>query len=222
LAGSSSSHKATERESKYKKEKGDGPSGLLKPYSAKRDFKQTSEPSGSAKSKIQEGAKKLFVIQKHEASRLHYDFRLEMQGVLRSWAVPKGPPTKKGERRLAMHVEDHPMDYARFEGTIPSGNYGAGTVMVWDIGTYEVENSHAVKAYHAGKITMTLKGKKLKGEWTLVRAGKDKYGKESWFLIKTGDAAPEITSRKDDQSALTSRTMKQIARAGDAEWISNR
>jgi bifunctional non-homologous end joining protein LigD len=221
VAGISSTRKTTERESRHRKEEND-PSRLLKPYNAKRDFKQTSEPSGASKSKTSQGKEKLFVIQKHQASQLHYDFRLEMQGVLRSWAVPKGPPTKKGERRLAMHVEDHPMDYARFEGTIPRGNYGAGTVMVWDIGTYEVESDHPVRSYHAGKIKMTLKGKKLKGEWTLVRAGKDKYGKESWFLIKTGNGAPAISSKKDDQSALTSRTMKQIGDARDAEWISNR
>ena len=145
-----------------------------------------------------------------------------MQGVLRSWAVPKGPPTAKGERRLAMHVEDHPMDYARFEGTIPPKNYGAGTVMVWDIGTYTVEDQNPVHAYHAGKIKMTLKGKKLKGQWTLVRNGKDKYGKESWFLLKTQEAVSPITPRQDDKSALTGRTMKQIEQAKDAEWISNR
>lgn len=222
IAGMSPGMKATGRESKFRKPKKDENSDLLRTYQRKRDFKQTKEPSGGNSGESKAGDSPLFVIQKHQASRLHYDFRIEMQGVLRSWAVPKGPPTGKGERRLAMHVEDHPMDYARFEGTIPSGNYGAGTVMVWDIGTYEVESDHPVRAYHAGKIKMKLKGKKLKGEWTLVRAGKDKYGKESWFLIKTGDAVPAITSRKDDQSALTSRTMKQIAAARDAEWISNR
>src|ERR671936_2253092 len=104
---------------------------LLKKYRSMRDFGDTPEPSGG---KPKRTKLPIFVIQKHQASHLHYDFRLEMEGVLRSWAVPKGPPTEKMERRLAMHVEDHPMDYARFEGIIPAGNYGAGTVMVWDIG----------------------------------------------------------------------------------------
>ena len=191
----------------------DSDRGLLRTYNEKRNFSQTSEPSGKGSTEKEKRDDLLFVIQKHQASQLHYDFRLEMQGVLRSWAVPKGPPTKKGERRLAMHVEDHPMDYARFEGTIPPGNYGAGTVMVWDIGTYNVEEDHPVRAYHAGKIKMQLKGKKLKGQWTLVRAGKDKYGKESWFLLKTEAESSPISTKRDDQSALTGRTMKQIESA---------
>jgi len=194
----------------------------IKAYDAKRDFTQTKEPPGATKEK--KSKELLFVIQKHEASRLHYDFRLEMEGVLRSWAVPKGPPTEKMERRLAMHVEDHPMDYARFEGIIPKGNYGAGTVMVWDIGTYSVAEENPVKAYYSGKIPLRLNGKKLKGDWTLVRAWKreDQDGKQSWLLLKTGESAPHISSKKDDQSVLTGRTMKQIAKDSDAEWISNR
>src|SRR5262249_46799419 len=152
-------------------------------YNEKRNFKQTPEPPGRVK-KADAQSEKMFVIQKHDASRLHYDFRLEMQGVLRSWAVPKGPPTSKADKRLAMHVEDHQMDYAKFEGTIAPGNYGAGTVMVWDIGTYEVEDDSPEKAYYAGKIPMVLHGKKLKGKWLLVRAGeKDRYGKERWLLM---------------------------------------
>jgi bifunctional non-homologous end joining protein LigD len=220
VATLASSSKATERESKYRKDKPDKKNSLLQKYKAKRDFARTAEPAGKVAK--QKGEEHLFVIQKHQASHLHYDFRLEMQGVLRSWAVPKGVPTQKGERRLAMHVEDHPMDYARFEGTIPPGNYGAGTVMVWDIGTYEGLGDHPVRAYHAGKINMLLKGKKLKGQWTLVRAGKDKYGKESWFLLKTEKSVRAIGPRKEDSSALSGRSMKQIETAKDAEWISNR
>jgi bifunctional non-homologous end joining protein LigD len=200
-------------------EKGDT---TLKAYNAKRDFTKTQEPPPS-KAEPKEGKELLFVIQKHQASHLHYDFRLEMEGVLRSWAVPKGIPTTKGEKRLAMHVEDHPMNYAKFEGTIPPENYGAGTVMVWDIGTYEVADGHPVGSYYKGKIPLILKGKKLKGEWVLVKSGMSKdSGKESWLLLKTGDDAPPISPKKDDESALTGRTMKQIAAENDAQWISNR
>src|SRR5216110_1521408 len=116
---------------------------LLKKYRQMRDFGDTPEPSGGKPKKTK---LPMFVIQKHAASHLHYDFRLEMEGVLRSWAVPKRPPTTRGETRLAMHVEDHPMDYARFEGVIPKGQYGGGTVMVWDIGTYEVKDAHPAAA----------------------------------------------------------------------------
>src|SRR5262245_34910625 len=138
----------------------------LKEYKAKRNFRRTHEPSGGgARQKTAE--EHFFVVQKHDATRLHYDFRLAMEGVLKSWAVPKGFPAKKGDRRLAVQVEDHPMDYAHFEGTIPAGNYGAGTVMVWDMGNYDVKGGDQAMA--EGKLHLTLKGKKLKGEWTLVR-----------------------------------------------------
>jgi len=147
-----------------------------------------------------------------------------MEGVLRSWAVPKGPPLEQGQARLAMHVEDHPMDYARFEGTIPQGQYGGGTVMVWDSGTYQVREGNPAGAYYSGKIALELKGKKLKGTWALVRTDRGEGdGKESWLLIKTGSNARPISARRDDASALTGRSMEQIATdKKSAEWVSNR
>jgi len=204
-----------------KKPEGGKQDGSLKAYNTMRDFTQTKEPPGKKKEKSAAGDL-MFVIQKHEARQLHYDFRLEMEGVLLSWAVPKGIPTEKGDKRLAMHVEDHPMDYARFEGIIPKGNYGAGTVMVWDIGTYSVEDGHPVKDYYSGKIPLIMNGKKLKGRWTLVRTKKDQYGKESWLLLKSEESMTAFTKKRDDQSAITGRSMKQIEAAKDAEWISNR
>src|SRR4051812_17748338 len=140
----------------------------LREYKAKRNFRRTSEPAGGARKKPP-AKEPFFVVQKHDATRLHYDFRLEMEGVLKSWAVPKGFPATRGDRRLAVQVEDHPIDYAQFEGTIPEGNYGAGTVMVWDIGTFAVSGDNPLQALKTGKLHLTLRGKKLKGEWTLVR-----------------------------------------------------
>jgi bifunctional non-homologous end joining protein LigD len=158
------------------------------------------------------------VIQKHAASRLHYDFRLAMEGVLKSWAVPKGPPLEANEKRLAMATEDHPMDYARFEGTIPRGEYGGGTVMVWDIGTYEVLDGN----YWKGKLHVALNGKKLKGEWVLVKRATGNGKENSWLLIKAHETQKPMTTKQQDSSALTGRSMEQIARAGDAIWHSNR
>ena len=195
----------------------------LKDYRAKRDFTRTAEPSGAKAGKSAEAKALMFVIQKHAASHLHYDFRLEMEGVLRSWAVPKRPPTTRGETRLAMHVEDHPMDYARFEGVIPKGQYGGGTVMVWDIGTYEAKEANPVAAYHQGKIKMELKGMKLKGEWTLVRDKRtEKDAKQRWLLIKTGSDTRPISAKADDGSAITGRSMRQIAQEQSATWQSHR
>ncbi|MDB6027302.1 MAG: polymerase LigD, ligase domain protein [Verrucomicrobiales bacterium] len=197
----------------------------LKEYKRKRNFGQTSEPRarvpvGPAK-KV---AKKLmFVIQKHDATRLHYDFRLEMEGVLKSWAVPKGPPTVRGDKRLAVQVEDHPFDYAKFEGTIPEGNYGAGTVMVWDIGTYSVSGDDPLKGLREGKLHIHLEGKKLKGEWALVRMkprpGEDKA---TWLMFKAGEDAKPLSAKKEDESVLTGRSMKQIESQNTAQWKSSR
>jgi bifunctional non-homologous end joining protein LigD len=183
----------------------------LSTYAAKRDFTRTREPVG-ARGRNREISEHLFVIQKHAARRLHYDFRLAMENVLRSWAVPKGLPVEQGDRRLAVHVEDHPLEYANFEGTIPKGEYGGGTVMVWDFGTYRVIDGDPVAGYKSGKLHLELNGKKLKGQWALVRGRRrDEEKSEPWFLIKTGASARPISARRDDQSAVTGRTMKQIA-----------
>ena len=193
----------------------------LKEYKRKRDFRQTAEPPPRL---AKHSAKKLmFVIQKHDATRLHYDFRLEMEGVLKSWAVPKGPPMVRGEKRLAVEVEDHPFDYAKFEGTIPEGNYGAGTVMVWDIGTYTVQAEDPLKALRDGKLHLVLEGKKLNGEWALVRM-KPRPGddKPTWLLFKSGEDAKPLSAKKEDESVLTGRSMRQIASQNKAQWKSSR
>ena len=195
----------------------------LKRYQAKRNFRHTTEPAGRSRKKPAEPKAPFFVVQKHDATRLHYDFRLEMDGVLKSWAVPKGFPTTHGDRRLAVEVEDHPIDYAQFEGTIPEGNYGAGTVMVWDIGPYEVSGDDPLRALKSGKLHLTLRGKKLKGEWTLVRMRpREHEDKSQWLLLKSGEDLPQISARADDQSVLTRRSMKKIASENDAQWQSNR
>ncbi|MEP6810886.1 MAG: non-homologous end-joining DNA ligase, partial [Chthoniobacterales bacterium] len=193
----------------------------LREYAAKRDFRQTVEPSAAPIEEAKPGAHHRFVIQKHAASHLHYDWRLEMQGVLRSWAVPKGPPTELREARLAMHVEDHPLAYEKFEGTIPKGNYGGGTVMVWDYGLYDDITGNAAAAFHAGKMHVVLQGQKLKGEWILV---KDKREPESnkWLLIKAGESMKPISKKIDDTSAISGRPMAKIATDNDAQWKSSR
>ena len=188
----------------------------LETYRAKRNFSRTPEPAPRPVRRSSQGSRRRFVIQKHAASRLHYDFRLEMNDVLKSWAVPKGLPYALAERRLAMATEDHPLDYLEFEGTIPRGQYGGGTVMVWDIGTYEVIDG----SYQAGKLRVFLEGRKLRGEWTLVRTG-DGDGRK-WLIIKTGSAHDAVSPRRDDASALTRRTMARIAEDNDAQWESNR
>src|SRR5437763_14790779 len=137
----------------------------LTEYKRKRDFKKTNEPSGKPVPKKIKGASR-FVIQKHAARRLHYDFRLEMESVLKSWALPKGLPCKRGEKHLAVEVEDHPIEYEDFEGVIPEGQYGGGTVMVWDRGTYYVYGEQPIKSLREGKLHLLLDGKKAKGEWT--------------------------------------------------------
>src|SRR5262245_33718262 len=193
----------------------------LTEYKRKRDFKKTSEPAGKPTLKKVKGASR-FVIQKHAARRLHYDFRLEMEGVLKSWALPKGLPWKRSEKHLAVEVEDHPIEYEEFEGVIPEGQYGGGTVMVWDRGTYYVYGEQPLKSLREGKLHLLVDGKKAKGEWTLVRIRGREGEKNQWLILKTGDDAKPISSNLDDESVKTGRTMKQIAEERDAEWQSHR
>jgi len=193
----------------------------LEEYKRKRDFKKTAEPAGKPLPKKVKGASR-FVIQKHAARRLHYDFRLEMDGVLKSWALPKGLPWKRGEKHLAVEVEDHPIEYEDFEGIIPEGQYGGGTVMVWDQGNYHVYGEQPMKSLRDGKLHLVLDGEKAKGEWTLVRIRGRDDAKNQWLVLKTaGDATPP-SKKLEDQSVKTGRTMKQIAEDRDAEWKSNR
>lgn len=195
----------------------------LEKYVAKRDFKKTTEPK-SGKSKDKE--KLLFVIQKHDASRLHYDFRLEMEGVLKSWAVPKGPSTDPKTKRLAMMVEDHPFDYRTFEGIIPKGEYGGGTVIVWDEGTYEpieeikgkkAQEKHLLQQLKSGSVKIKLHGKKLKGEYALVKT--HGMGENGWLLIKHKDefASPKDIT-KEDKSVLSGKTLETIEETSNKVW----
>jgi bifunctional non-homologous end joining protein LigD len=192
----------------------------LAEYKKKRNFTVTAEPSGKPLPKLVKGACR-FVIQKHDASRLHYDFRLEMNGVLKSWAVPKGLPWEKGEKHLAVEVEDHPVEYATFEGIIPQGQYGGGTVMVWDRGQYHVYGEDPKKALRDGRLHLVMDGEKAKGEWALIRTRMD-GAKSQWLLLKSGESIKPISKKRDDESVKTGRTMAQIASQKDAEWQSNR
>jgi bifunctional non-homologous end joining protein LigD len=192
------------------------PAAALQEYRKKRDFLKTPEPRPIVAKARADNERRPFVVQKHAASHLHYDFRLEMEGVLKSWAVPKGIPFAPGEKRLAVATEDHPVDYLKFEGTIPQGQYGGGTVMVWDIGSYKVLDGN----YYKGKLKVSLDGEKLKGEWTLVKAATQ--GDKNWLMIKTGDTLPSPGGSKSDSSALTNRSMEQIAKDNTATWQSNR
>ena len=193
----------------------------LQEYKRKRNFSVTAEPAGGKPlPKAVKGACS-YVIQKHDATRLHYDFRLEMEGVLKSWAVPKGLPTKKGEKHLAVEVEDHPVEYATFEGIIPKGQYGGGTVMVWDRGTYYVYGEDPLQALKDGRMHIVLHGEKAHGEWALIRTRMD-ADKPQWLLLKATEDHRAITKKLDDQSVKTGRTMQQIAEQRDAEWQSNR
>ena len=188
----------------------------LSEYQRKRDFSKTSEPKGAPDAS---GGNR-FVVQKHWATRLHYDFRLEMEGVLVSWAIPKGPTLNPAERRLAAHVEDHPVSYYDFEGTIPKGEYGGGTVMVWDWGTYALEESTPAESLRRGEVKFRLNGVRLTGRYALVRTRSDK----DWLLIKKKDEAadPSFDIQHFDTSVKTGRTKEEIEQGQDAVWSSRR
>jgi bifunctional non-homologous end joining protein LigD len=185
-------------------------------YREKRNFQVSPEPRGARRGAA--GKRLQFVVQKHRATQLHYDFRLEFKGVLLSWAVPKGPSLDPSVKRLAMHVEDHPLEYGSFEGVIPEGEYGGGTVMVWDRGDWVPEVDDVEKALAKGDLKFMLYGKKLRGSWVLVRTrgyGGSGDGK-SWLLIKHRDqyaSAGDIVTEKP-RSVLTRRLLAQIARDG--------
>src|ERR1700722_5824137 len=185
------------------------PTKKLEEYQRKRRFDRTPEPPADAGASQRDGT---FVVQKHSATRLHYDFRLAIDGVLKSWAVPKGPSLNPADKRLAVQTEDHPMDYANFEGNIPKGNYGAGTVMVWDRGEFEVEGQAGAREQLAqGEIKFQLTGEKLRGSFVLVKLKRSEKGNE-WLMIKHKDAAEDPTWNVDehDGSVLTGRGLDEI------------
>jgi bifunctional non-homologous end joining protein LigD len=194
----------------------------LAKYKEKRNFKVTPEPSGDEAAKKAAHPHLLYVVQKHRATQLHYDFRLEFEGVLLSWAVPKGPSLDPSVKRLAMQVEDHPVDYGGFEGVIPEGEYGGGTVMVWDTGTWTPESVDIAEALKKGDLKFQLHGKKLRGSWVLVRTrGFGSSSGKSWLLIKHRDefASSEDVAMTQPKSAVSKRLLADIARdaGGDVE-----
>jgi bifunctional non-homologous end joining protein LigD len=200
----------------------------LTEYRRKRDFTRTAEPAGG---KSRKASKLAFVIQKHAASHLHYDLRLELDGVMKSWAVPKGPSLDPSVKRLAMQVEDHPIEYNAFEGTIPQGEYGGGSVMLWDRGTYGyggTDPDHEAglrRGLQKGDFKFVLNGKRLKGSWALVRMRSERPGKPQWLLIKHKDeyAVPGSDVAAEHQTSVdTGRTMEEIAGGKSRVWHSNR
>lgn len=191
---------------------------ILDKYNEKRNFNSTKEPKGEVGNLQKE---LIFVVQKHAASHLHYDFRLELNGVLKSWAIPKGPSMNPDDKRLAIMVEDHPYSYKDFEGTIPKGNYGAGTVIVWDNGTYTLADKlpkttleNQLNAdLQKGHLSIILNGKKLKGEFSLVRM----RDSENWLLIKKNDSqATDSDILKKNKSVLSNITLEDLAKKGAA------
>ena len=179
----------------------------LEEYKRKRRFQETPEPEGE----VQKARGNSFVIQKHRATRLHYDFRLEMDGVLRSWAIPKGPTFDPAEKRLAVETEDHPLDYGGFEGVIPKGNYGAGNVIIWDSGTYEmVDPATPEQGWKKGKLHFVLKGKKLQGEWVLVRGSREP---KQWIFFKVRDdfaSAGDNVTEDHPESVISGLRVEEV------------
>lgn len=196
----------------------------LQQYWKKRNFNETPEPRGASQSP---SVRLQFAIQKHAASRLHYDFRLELDGTLKSWAVPKGPSLDPKHKRLAVHVEDHPLDYGGFEGIIPPKQYGAGTVLLWDRGSWSPVGDPVV-SYRRGRLKFNLNGQKLRGLWNLVRMGtRQEEGKENWLLIKEKDNEARSGEKGDvtenlTESVASGRTIEQIASGRHRVWHSNR
>ena len=182
----------------------------IKRYQQKRDFSKTNEPDAPKKKKASTKKQRHFVVQKHAARQLHYDFRLEMDGVLKSWAVPKGPSLDPTVKRLAVNVEDHPIEYGSFEGIIPYGQYGGGTVMIWDTGEW-IETSQSKKGYQKGHLTFCLKGEKLRGTWNLIQMKNDP---KNWLLIKAKDEESRSEKKdpitKQDKSVISERSMDEI------------
>ncbi|TMA83726.1 MAG: DNA ligase [Deltaproteobacteria bacterium] len=187
----------------------------LTEYRRKRRFAVTSEPSGDEKRRRKRSRTLAFVVQKHRATRLHYDFRLEWNGVLWSWAVPKGPSLDPSIKRLAMQTEDHPLEYARFEGIIPEGEYGGGTVMIWDTGTWTPDGADVDAAFAKGELKFQLAGAKLRGSWVLVRTRSSgpTAGRPAWLLIKHRDgfASVEDIATTQPRSVVSRRTLAEIA-----------
>src|SRR5688572_5450175 len=196
----------------------------LAEYKRKRHFGVTPEPAGRI-SRIK--GVHPFVIQKHAATRLHFDFRLELDGTLKSWAVPKGPSLNPADKRLAVQVEDHPVEYATFEGNIPQGEYGGGSVIVWDRGTWNPEQDDPAEALRKGKISFTLHGERLKGRWTLFRlSGQESERQPSWMLKKHADEHADDDGDRLVRDELTSiesgRSLEQVATSNGATWSSGR
>ena len=197
----------------------------LTEYQRKRDFNKTPEPAGRRVAAATKQGALSFVVQKHAARRLHYDFRLELDGALKSWAVPRGPSLDPGEKRLAVHVEDHPLEYGGFEGVIPQGQYGGGTVLLWDRGRWTPLDPDPIGAYEKGSLKFELDGEKLHGRWALVRMG-GKAAQErgdNWLLIKERDeeAAPDSGAAIVEENPLSvelGRGMAQIAAERDRVW----
>ena len=199
------------------------PQERLKTYRAKRDFTVTAEPAGEAST----SGSGRFVVQRHRARRLHYDFRLEVEGVLASWAVPKGPTLDPKARQLAVHVEDHPIEYFDFEGVIPKGEYGGGDVIVWDWGTWApVRTDDPAAAIEKGELHFDLQGEKLAGRFVLVRRDRapDTSGKEQWLLLHKNDehAEPGWNPEDHPRSVKSGRTNDEVAAAPKALWHSDR